>query len=156
MRIVTPRALGALVKEARVGAALTQAALGRRIGASRYWVAEFERGKPSAELGLALKALHALGLSVTIEMIDSSGMPPAVPGPSAATPMKEPRRGAASDAHAQPPVDLAELLADLSTPARAGRSTMEPFRRNRTIERRKAPHKKRARPTVSKRAKSRD
>jgi hypothetical protein len=41
--------------------------LGQRIGASRFWVAQFEKGKPSAELGLALRALHALGLKVSVE-----------------------------------------------------------------------------------------
>ena len=59
-------AVGALVRETRVAAGLTQTQLAERIGASRFWVAAFERGKPSAELGLALKAIHALGLAITI------------------------------------------------------------------------------------------
>lgn len=46
---------------------MTQAALGARIDASRFWVAEFEKGKPSAELGLALKAIQAVGLAIRIE-----------------------------------------------------------------------------------------
>jgi transcriptional regulator with XRE-family HTH domain len=67
MRSVTPTDLGALVKETRLSAGMTQAELGERIGASRYWVAEFERGNPGAELGLTLKALRALKLVLTIE-----------------------------------------------------------------------------------------
>ena len=59
-------AVGALVHETRLAAGLTQTQLGERIGASRFWVAAFEKGKPSAELGLALKAIHALGLAITI------------------------------------------------------------------------------------------
>ncbi len=59
--------VGALVRDARVAAELTQTELGKRIGASRFWVAEFEKGKPSAAIGLALRALHALGLVVRIE-----------------------------------------------------------------------------------------
>lgn len=59
--------IGAVVREARLSAGLSQTDLGQRIGASRFWVAQFERGKPSAELGLALKAMRALGLSVLIE-----------------------------------------------------------------------------------------
>lgn len=59
--------VGALVREARVGAGLSQTDLARRIGASRFWVAQFENGKPSAGLGLALQAMHALGLAVVIE-----------------------------------------------------------------------------------------
>lgn len=67
MRSLTPKDLGGLIREARVSAGLTQTDLGEKIGASRYWVAEFERGKAGAELGLTLKALRALKLVLTIE-----------------------------------------------------------------------------------------
>jgi DNA-binding XRE family transcriptional regulator len=59
--------IGALVRETRITAGLSQTDLAQRIGASRFWVAQFERGKPSAGLGLALQAMHALGLAVVIE-----------------------------------------------------------------------------------------
>lgn len=62
VRIGTPADLGALVREARERREWTQTALGTRIGASRFWVAQFERGKPGAELGLALRAVSAVGL----------------------------------------------------------------------------------------------
>jgi DNA-binding XRE family transcriptional regulator len=65
-------AVGALARQARVTAGLSQTELGQRIGASRFWVAQFEKGKPSAELGLALRAMHALGLTVRIEPKDAS------------------------------------------------------------------------------------
>lgn len=65
-KTVNAATVGALVRDARTAAGLTQTELANRIGASRFWVAEFERGKPGAELGLALKALHALGLTVHI------------------------------------------------------------------------------------------
>lgn len=70
MRSLTPKDIGALAREARIGASLTQAQLGAKIGASRYWVAEFERGNPGAELGLALKALRVLKLVLIIEHRD--------------------------------------------------------------------------------------
>ena len=60
-------AVGALVRQARLAAGITQSQLAHRIGASRFWVGAFEKGKPSAELGLALKAIHALGLAIRIE-----------------------------------------------------------------------------------------
>lgn len=66
-RNVNAATIGALVRDTRTAAGLTQTELANRIGASRFWVAEFEKGKPSAELGLALKALHALGLTVQID-----------------------------------------------------------------------------------------
>ena len=64
--LLNSAAVGALVRETRVAAGLSQTQLAERIGASRFWVAAFEKGKPSAELGLALKAIQALGLAITI------------------------------------------------------------------------------------------
>lgn len=70
MRFLTPKDLGALVRDERLRNGLSQTQLGERIGASRFWVAEFERGKSGAELGLALKALRALELVLTVESSD--------------------------------------------------------------------------------------
>lgn len=58
--------VGAFVREGRDAAGLTQTQLADRIGASRFWVAAFEKGKPGAALGLALKAIHALGMTLQI------------------------------------------------------------------------------------------
>jgi DNA-binding XRE family transcriptional regulator len=63
---INPAVVGALVREGREAAGLTQTQLAERIGASRFWVAAFEKGKPSVELGLALKAIQALGLVISI------------------------------------------------------------------------------------------
>jgi DNA-binding XRE family transcriptional regulator len=60
-------AVGALVRQARTAAGITQTELAHRIGASRFWVAAFEKGKSSAALGLALKAIHAVGLAIHVE-----------------------------------------------------------------------------------------
>ena len=67
MRSLTPKEIGARIRQARADNQMTQVELAQRIGASRFWVAEIERGKPGAELGLVLKALKALRLVVTIE-----------------------------------------------------------------------------------------
>ena len=64
---VNAATIGSLVRDTRTAAGVTQTELANRIGASRFWVAEFEKGKPGAELGLALKALAALGLTVRLE-----------------------------------------------------------------------------------------
>jgi len=69
---ITSAVVGALVRQARLAAGLSQTDLGQRIGASRFWVAQFEKGKSTAELGLALKAMHALGLTVVIEPKNAS------------------------------------------------------------------------------------
>lgn len=61
MFIRTPQDIGALLRESRKKTGLGQAELARRIGVSRQWVVEVERGKPRAEMGLVLRALNALG-----------------------------------------------------------------------------------------------
>jgi len=65
-QLLTPALLGRLVREARRAAGLSQTALGERIGASRFWIAEFEQGKLTAELGLALRAVQAVGLTLHV------------------------------------------------------------------------------------------
>lgn len=65
--VTSPADLGALVREARERRGWTQTELGTRIGASRFWVAAFERGKPGAELGLSLHAAAAVGLRLRAE-----------------------------------------------------------------------------------------
>ncbi len=66
MQVRTVRELGAAVRAARREQGLTQADLADRIGATRAWVSSFEGGKPSAELGLALRAVAALDLVVDL------------------------------------------------------------------------------------------
>lgn len=64
----TSRAVGAAIRDARLQAGLTQADLAARVGASREWVVRMERGsKEGTELGLVLRVLRELGLSLTIE-----------------------------------------------------------------------------------------
>jgi HTH-type transcriptional regulator / antitoxin HipB len=62
MIIRTSRDLGAAVRDARLRQGWTQAELADRIDASRQWVISLERGKASAELGTALRAVAALGM----------------------------------------------------------------------------------------------
>ena len=52
---------------------LDQAELARRIGVSRLWVNQIERGKPGASLGLVLRALDALGVRLLSDTADSLG-----------------------------------------------------------------------------------
>lgn len=62
MLIRTPADLGAVIRERRKQLGLDQAELATRTGVSRQWVIGIERGRARAELGLALRALDALGL----------------------------------------------------------------------------------------------
>jgi len=61
MLIRTPRDLGAGIRERRRELGLDQQALANKIGVSRQWVIEIEKGKPRAEVGLVLRVLDALG-----------------------------------------------------------------------------------------------
>jgi HTH-type transcriptional regulator/antitoxin HipB len=61
MRIGNARDLGAYVRDQRRAAGLSQEALATRAGVSRRWLTGLEAGKPSAEVGLVLRVIAALG-----------------------------------------------------------------------------------------------
>jgi HTH-type transcriptional regulator / antitoxin HipB len=61
MRLRTPKDVGALIRQRRLDLGLSQLELAQRVGVSRQWIVDVERGKPRAELGLVLRALDALG-----------------------------------------------------------------------------------------------
>ena len=64
MLIRTAREVGLLVRDRRRSARITQAELAERVGASREWIRLLESGKPRLELGLTLRALSALGITL--------------------------------------------------------------------------------------------
>jgi HTH-type transcriptional regulator/antitoxin HipB len=66
MRIRTPTDLGAVIRDTRRQRGLDQQTLAQRIGVSRQWVIEVEKGKSRAEVGLVLRALDALGVHLTV------------------------------------------------------------------------------------------
>jgi HTH-type transcriptional regulator/antitoxin HipB len=65
MRIRTPADLGALIRRTRKKIGLDQSTLAKKIGVSRLWLVEIEKGKPRAEIGLILRALDALHINLT-------------------------------------------------------------------------------------------
>ena len=64
MRIRTPADLGALIRDRRIKLALDQQSLARKVGVSRQWIVEVEKGKPRAEIGLLLRTIDALGIQL--------------------------------------------------------------------------------------------
>jgi HTH-type transcriptional regulator/antitoxin HipB len=68
MQIRTAKDIGALIRDQRKNQKLDQAELAKKVGVNRRWVLEVERGKPRAEIGLVLKTLDALGLTLSIEL----------------------------------------------------------------------------------------
>lgn len=90
------RDLATSLRARRLELGLTQAELAARAGVARSWLASVERGKPGAEVGLILRLLDALGLSIYISAPASD----------------EP----AQDQRATGRVDIDELLERLRTP----------------------------------------
>ncbi len=66
MRIRTTTDLGAFIRERRTKLGMDQSALAGKAGTSRKWVVEVEQGKPRAEIGLVLRTLKTLGVSLDI------------------------------------------------------------------------------------------
>ena len=67
MLLRTPFDLGAAIRDQRHRLNLDQAELATRIGVSRKWIIDVEKGKPRAEIGLVLRALDALGLRLSLD-----------------------------------------------------------------------------------------
>ena len=66
MRVTVARDIGLAVRGRRRELALSQADLAAASGVSRKWLSEFEQGKPTAELGILLRVLHALQMELTV------------------------------------------------------------------------------------------
>lgn len=67
--------LALLIRDQRRKQKMSQAALAQRMGVSRRWVNNVEQGKESAQLGLVIRALDTLGLSVYVEPEQASPVP---------------------------------------------------------------------------------
>lgn len=66
MLLRTPIDIGFAIRDHRRRLGLDQGELAKRVGASRKWLVEVEKGKPRAEIGLLLRTLDALGLRLSI------------------------------------------------------------------------------------------
>ena len=66
MIVRTPTDLGLLIRERRRALGLGQQELAKKVGVSRLWVIEIEKGKPRAEVGLVLRTLLALDLDLDV------------------------------------------------------------------------------------------
>lgn len=64
MRIRTPTDLGALIRDRRTKLDMDQKSLAAKVGVSRQWIVEVEKGKPRAEMGLVLRTLEVLGINL--------------------------------------------------------------------------------------------
>ncbi len=62
MLVRTAADFGAVIRDRRKQLKLDQSTFAKRIGVSRQWVIEVERGHARAELGLVLRAIDALDI----------------------------------------------------------------------------------------------
>jgi len=62
------RDLAAAVRGRRLKLGLSQARVAKQAGVSRQWLSEFESGKPTAELQLMIRLVHALGMHLSLEV----------------------------------------------------------------------------------------
>ena len=67
MRIRTPLELGAFLRDLRTKRGIDQGTLARQVGVSRQWIVAIEKGKPRAPIGLVLRTLNTLGVSIDLE-----------------------------------------------------------------------------------------
>jgi HTH-type transcriptional regulator / antitoxin HipB len=77
MRIRTATDLGAFIRERRTKLGMDQIVLAKKAGTSRKWLVEAEQGKPRAEIGLILRTLKSLGVSLDLKA-DSSLETPSI------------------------------------------------------------------------------
>ena len=64
MQIRRPSELGAIINTARRARGLTQGDLADRLGVSRVWLGQIERGKPSARIDLVFRVLNELQITL--------------------------------------------------------------------------------------------
>lgn len=73
MIVRTPADLGLLIRARRRELGIDQRTLAERVGVSRLWIIEFEKGKERAEIGLVLRTLTALGLHLDVSTESVAG-----------------------------------------------------------------------------------
>jgi HTH-type transcriptional regulator/antitoxin HipB len=83
MIIRRPEDLAAAVKAARQEMSLTQGDLASRVEVDRQWVYRLESGEPGVSLGLVLRALNVLGLTLNIDTGEKEEAKPAPPAAAA-------------------------------------------------------------------------
>jgi len=55
-----------LVSDQRRQRGMTQSELAEKVGVSRPWLGQLEKGKQTVEVGLVIRTLHALGLALDV------------------------------------------------------------------------------------------
>jgi y4mF family transcriptional regulator len=67
MKFQTSKELAALLRERRKRLGWSQQQVATKVGVGRDWIVQLEKGKPTVELALVLRALRSLGLKLELE-----------------------------------------------------------------------------------------
>lgn len=67
MHVRTPLDLGLIIRDRRRKLGLSQSELAEKAGVGRQWLVAVEHGKARAEIGLVLRTLAALGLTLSVD-----------------------------------------------------------------------------------------
>jgi HTH-type transcriptional regulator/antitoxin HipB len=62
--------MGALIRDRRTARGLDQKTLAQTVGVSRQWIVDAEKGKARIEMGLVLRTLEALGITLDVKSDD--------------------------------------------------------------------------------------
>lgn len=73
IKVATPEALGGALRAARKQLGLTQPQLALAAGVGVRFIVDLEAGKPTLRLENILRVLHALGGSLSIDGLPTSG-----------------------------------------------------------------------------------
>lgn len=86
--------VAAVIRSRRHALGLDQGALARRVGVSRQWIVDIEKGKPRAGIELVLRTLAALGLTLATTRTPPRGKaaPPAIDLDAIVAAARKPRR----------------------------------------------------------------
>lgn len=64
MIVRSPAALGAVIRDRRRALGLEQRVLAEKVGVSRHWVIDVEKGRSGSEIGLVMRTLRVLGIAL--------------------------------------------------------------------------------------------
>lgn len=65
--ITNTKDFASVVRQRRREIGLSQAQIAAKVGVSRQWIIDIEKGKPRAEMALALALLEALGVQLHVK-----------------------------------------------------------------------------------------
>ena len=71
MHVRTPLDLGLILRERRRKLGLSQSELAQKAGVGRQWLVAVEHGKARAEIGMVLRTLVTLGLTLSVNEEDA-------------------------------------------------------------------------------------